>query len=152
MATRNVEGSRKLTVRQQENTRANIARKVTQISDRLAKHAVAETDENGKLTTDMTSTQVKAAQILLDKCVPNLQSIAYTDEGGQESATEEELMERLSAWIVKNPKLLDVLKARGVTVEPEKEQLAGPQHADKESREPDSECRDPDTKYRETDK
>ena len=65
----------------------------------------------------MTLTQVKTAQVLLDKCVPNLQSIAYSQEGDKESLSEAQLLERLTGFLVANPKLIEALRARGITVE-----------------------------------
>lgn len=66
MATRDKDP--KLTRRQAENARSAI--KVGVIIDRLAKAATGE--------IEMTPAQTKAAQILLDKSLPTLQSIEST--------------------------------------------------------------------------
>ena len=53
------------------NTRAKI--KASQIINRLQKHIDGE--------VELESTQIRAAEILLNKCLPNLQSVEMKVEG-----------------------------------------------------------------------
>lgn len=46
------------------------------LADRLEKHAL------GTLDPEMSNSQVRAAEILLRKCVPDLASIQHTGEDG----------------------------------------------------------------------
>ena len=49
--------------------------KITQLINRLTAHALSD-------DPTMNSSQVRAAQILLAKAVPDLKSVEYTGEGG----------------------------------------------------------------------
>lgn len=74
MASRSRDNEKKLTKRQTENLRATAAKHSGAIMARLAKHVLGE--------DEMTSTQVRAAEILLRKTVPDLSAIEH--EGGEE--------------------------------------------------------------------
>ena len=54
--------------------------KTPQILERLQKHVLGEKDANG--VVKMSSTQMAAAKILLDKTMPNLQSTELTGKNG----------------------------------------------------------------------
>jgi hypothetical protein len=79
----------KLTRRQAENHRASI--KVGVILERLQAAATG--------AIDLTPTQTKAAQILLDKALPTLQSIDQTNHTETPELTVEEIDAQLSAYI-----------------------------------------------------
>lgn len=72
-----------------EKTRAKI--QASQLVNRLQKHGFGE--------VELSNTQVKAIQILLDKSLPNLQAIQLTGEGGgpvqYANMTDEQLDQRL---------------------------------------------------------
>ena len=63
--------SKTLSKAQQENIRATIARSSSAIAARLRKHIDGD--------IDLKPTQVKAAQILLGKCLPDLSSSTIED-------------------------------------------------------------------------
>jgi len=67
------------------------------VMDILTEHVVGE--------RDMSPSQVAAAKVVLDKCVPSLQAVEYRllDADG---LSEEEIIERIRAIVAENPKLL----------------------------------------------
>ena len=87
-----------ITRRQAENVRAAI--KVGNIVNRLQKAAMGE--------IDVTPTQLNAAKVLLDKCLPNLTATEITEQVPEQSL--EELEERLRQMIAQNPKLLELIE------------------------------------------
>lgn len=93
---------KKLTARQQENIRANIANQAGNIATRLVKHAMGE--------VEMLPTQVKAAQVLLDRCVPSMQSIEAVTRTEQPELSPEQVQEQLRELALKmlkdDPKLV----------------------------------------------
>lgn len=91
---------------QTESTRAKI--RATQLVNRLNQFIFGEKDTNGNVP-DLSATQVKAIQILLDKSLPSLSSVDQTIEQVQER-TEEQMMEELREMIAKNPSLKDMLR------------------------------------------
>ena len=80
----------KLTKRQADNVRANIANSASNIATRLQKHAMGQ--------VDMTPSQVKAAQILLDRVVPSMQSIEATTRTEEPAWTPEQVQAALREW------------------------------------------------------
>ncbi len=70
------------------DTRTREKIQTTQLVNRLAKHAVGE--------VEMTSTQIRAAEILLNKTLPNLQAIdvkAEVTNTDARTATDNELLD-----------------------------------------------------------
>jgi len=63
--------SQKLTKSQLDNIRHTLAKRAGQIASRLSQHATGD--------VEMTSTQIKAAQVILNKIVPDLQSTQIED-------------------------------------------------------------------------
>ncbi len=78
----------KLTRRQSENIRWHIASGAKQLAERLKAHAAGE--------IELSSTQVKAAQILLDRCVPTMQSIDQTTHTDSPELTPQQVEEMLA--------------------------------------------------------
>ena len=73
-----------------ENTRLRI--KTSMIQERLEKHILGE--------VEMTATQVRAAEILLNKTLPNLSAVELSGEintGDTNSLTESEILARLDS-------------------------------------------------------
>jgi hypothetical protein len=101
MATRDRDPQ--LTRRQVENARASIS--VGVIIQRLSEHVA------GKI--EMTPTQVKSAQVLLDKSLPTLQAIDQAIQSEVPDITPEELEVELRAFVLeyvrKNPEEMAVI-------------------------------------------
>lgn len=73
----------KLTKRQAENVRANIAKSASKISARLEQCAMGE--------VEMSPSQVNAAKALLDRVLPTMQSIDQTNHTDQPELSPDEL-------------------------------------------------------------
>ena len=67
----NMPKNRSLTKSQQDNIRNTLARRGGAIAGRLSRHAIGE--------EDMKPSEIKAAQIILGKIVPDLQSTEFND-------------------------------------------------------------------------
>lgn len=74
MASRSRDNEKTLTKRQTENLRATAAQHASGIITRLAKHMAGE--------IELSATQIRAAEILLRKTVPDLSNVEH--EGGTE--------------------------------------------------------------------
>ena len=86
----------RLTRRQSENIRAHIASGAKHLAMRLAQHASGD--------IELSSTQVKAAQILLDRCVPTMQSIDQTTHSDSPELTPQQVEEMLQDAIADTAK------------------------------------------------
>lgn len=75
----------RLRARHQDEVRAKI--QASQLINRLTKHALGE--------TEMTATQVKAAEILLKKSMPDLSQVAGAGEDGSHK------FELAAPWLTK---------------------------------------------------
>ena len=73
--------NRALTKSQQDNIRRTMAQGASQIARRLREHA------EGKV--DMSNSQIKAAQIVLGKVIPDLQSTQFEDVTPQHGQVED---------------------------------------------------------------
>ena len=73
--------NRALTKSQQDNIRNTLARRGSAIAARLGKHAEGQ--------EEMTSSQIKAAQIILAKIIPDLQSTQFEDVTPQHGQVED---------------------------------------------------------------
>lgn len=108
----------KLTRRQTERHRASI--KTGEIIARLQRAVLGRVNEAGEQlpAQEMSSTQIKAAELLLNKSLPTLSNVVQeTHQVPYSGATEEELVERLSSWLQRNPALLAALAQRGITID-----------------------------------
>lgn len=81
----------KLSKRQADNVRARIAESASKIVDRLKGHVEG--------TVELAPTQVKAAQILLDRVLPSMQSIDQTSHSETPELGPEELDALLGQYL-----------------------------------------------------
>lgn len=76
---------------------------------------------------DMSPAQIKAAEILLNRVVPTLTSMAITQEDDKEGLDENAIKARIAALIAKHPELVQqagwVKQAQGVVIENEVQQM-----------------------------
>lgn len=91
MATRDKDPS--LTRRQSENLRAKIAMGASQIVQRLQSHVAGD--------AKMTATQVAAAKILLERCVPSMQAIDQTTRDERPTLSPAQLDELLAGQLTR---------------------------------------------------
>jgi|GEM_PF-3317300 len=89
-----------------ERTREKI--RVGDLLRRLTLHALDEPDSAGK-PVKMTTTQVKAATVLIDKALPSLQSIEQLVWDANASMTESEAKAQLVELANRNPELTRIL-------------------------------------------
>jgi len=97
-----------------ERTREKI--RVGDLIRRLTLHAMGEKDDGGNLVK-MTTTQVKAAVTLIDKVLPNLQSIEQLVWNANEGMTESEAKAKLVELANKNPELTRILAKHFIPLE-----------------------------------
>ena len=124
----------KLTTRHVVEARANLARKASQLLDRLHKNALGELrgwgeDDKGErvqVPIEMSQGQISSARIVLAKIIPDLQSMAVESPPEQlGSGTKEQLLLRLQTLLVASPELKQLLpKLTEVPIEEVKEELA----------------------------
>jgi len=62
-----------------EKTRAKI--QTTQLVKRLSHHVLGTKDDNDRLV-ELSTSQVAAAKVLIDKSLPSLQAVELTGQGG----------------------------------------------------------------------
>lgn len=84
----------KMTKRQAENVRANISKRANRLAQLL--------DECAEGVREMTPTQVKAAQILLDRVVPTMQSIDQTTTTETPELTPEQIESMLTEYVAQH--------------------------------------------------
>jgi len=106
----------KLTTRQVQNVRSKLAKSASQVGNRLIAAALGE--------IEISATSLKAAQIIMDKTTPSLQSVDSTVMQAEAGMTEEQAMERLGALLTKYPGIADIIRGKGVTVDPDTERLS----------------------------
>ena len=99
----------KATKRQTELVRSRIAQQAHGVAQRVLACI------NGEI--ELTPVQAQLCKLVLDKTVPNLQSIdaSITDESP--TMSEAQAVERLALLLSRHPELADVLRTRGVTVD-----------------------------------
>ena len=98
-----------LTTRQSDNVRSRIAKHATEISQRLIDCVMGE--------LELTSSQLKAADLLLSRTVPTVQSVDVNLNASAPLMSEAQAQERLAAWLTSNPALLAALKDKGTVVD-----------------------------------
>lgn len=91
---------------QTESTREKI--KTAYYINRLHQFISGEPDSSGKVV-ELSQSQVKAIQILMDKSLPSLSSVDQTVEQVVERS-EEDMMTELREMIAKNPELAKMLR------------------------------------------
>ena len=110
-----------LTKRQETNVRVQIAKSATLITERLLGNALGTlVDENGD-PCEMSMSSLKAATALLDKSLPNLQSIDSTVHNQAPTMSEADAVARLSLLLAKHPELAAILTNKGTVVDSEAE-------------------------------
>ena len=105
-----------LTRRQADNVRSRIAKHATEIGQKLIDCV------NGDI--ELSTQQINCAKLLLDKSVPSLTATDLNvNSTGLSYETEEQAHRALSDWLDKNPALGEILRNRGVVVEPDSLEL-----------------------------
>ena len=113
--------TRALTVRQENNVRANATRETSKIVNRLVAQANGELtkplrDDDGKLVLDengdkimveyhMNASEIRAAEIILNKTLPNLTAQQIVEDDPTNHMGRDEIIEMLGSILVNNPKL-----------------------------------------------
>jgi hypothetical protein len=90
----------KLNRRQDLEVRTNQMQNTSALMTRLTKCAL------GEIT--MTSAQIAASRIFLDKTLPNLQATAIVEDGEFDNLTREELLGRVQGVFENNPELVQI--------------------------------------------
>ena len=95
-----------LTKRQQVDIRANVQVRYTgKVVNRLAKQALGQLkDKNGE-RIDMSMAEIRAAEIMLKKTLPDLSAIQIVENDSVESMSRHEIESMLSALLKSNPLL-----------------------------------------------
>ena len=104
-----------VTKRQQEQTRAEIARLASRCAGRVAAFVMNEPYEKGGVP-EMNGAHIAAAKLLIDKVLPSLSSVDM-DVTSEPVLDEAQAQAKLAAWLIRNPRLVEHLKAKGVTVD-----------------------------------
>lgn len=133
-----------LTKRQQDRIRAHIDG--VAIVQRLnafisgGTETVPGRDEDGNVVAverpvEMTSAQVSASKILMDRVVPTLTASEVTEVKGQfDGMTEEQLLTKVRSWLTDHPELLAAIPAPPA----EREPLNGAEHAETSTQDQES--------------
>ena len=113
-----------LTKRQEGEVRARAMKKVSTIVNRMTAYATGEpyVDRDGKVIeekVEMTSGELRAAEILLRKTLPDLTAVQVVDDDPVKGMGRDEIIDMIGGLIASNPRLA---------------QLAGIQHAVDESK------------------
>ena len=93
----NVKEMVKISNRQVSIARANLARKASVLMDRVYKSAMGE--------VEMTAQQLKAAELVLRKIIPDLSNITIQEDKNSDKLTKSELLFKLHGILNANPEL-----------------------------------------------
>ena len=93
----NVKEMVKISNRQVSIARANLARKASVLMDRVYKSAMGE--------VEMTAQQLKAAELVLRKIIPDLSNITIQEDRNSDKLTKSELLFKLHGILNANPEL-----------------------------------------------
>lgn len=97
-------GNKRLRPMRQEEVRAQI--QATKIVQRLQQHG------DGQL--DLSPTQIKAYEILLNKSLASLQSTELTEVSRNDKLTEAEILAKIADIVKREPRLADMVQLRQV--------------------------------------
>jgi len=97
-------GNKRVRPERQEEVRAKIQ----------ASHIVRRLQMHGDGLLELTPTQIKSYEILLNKSLSTLQATEITEVSNRDKMTEAEIMAKISELIRREPRLADMVQLRGV--------------------------------------
>jgi hypothetical protein len=98
-----------LTKRQQVDIRAGVqARYTSKVVNRLAKQALGQLKDRNGERIDMSMAEIRAAEIMLKKTLPDLSSMQIVESDSVESMSRAEIESMLSSLLRSNPLLAKI--------------------------------------------
>jgi len=97
-------GTKRVRPERQEEVRAKIQ----------ASHIVRRLQMHGDGLLELTPTQIKSYEILLNKSLSTLQATEITEVSNRDKMTEAEIMAKIGELIRREPRLADMVQLRGV--------------------------------------